>query len=137
VGDRFDVDANKRHEVWIGPEGCTYVIGEWFDARSVQQSTRYIAENGTVTGQSSRDMGILRLRSRRLLKHYSEQLFRCFLSLGISKDSRSWTLWGSLAVLTELPFERDRAAWSLAERFALSYHKVCCEHDLNMLESDA
>jgi hypothetical protein len=28
VGDRFDVDANKRHEVWIGPEGCTYVIGE-------------------------------------------------------------------------------------------------------------
>ncbi|KEQ72782.1 hypothetical protein M436DRAFT_47300 [Aureobasidium namibiae CBS 147.97] len=28
VGDRFDVDANKCHEVWIGPEGCTYVIGE-------------------------------------------------------------------------------------------------------------
>ncbi|WPG97531.1 Hypothetical protein R9X50_00030800 [Acrodontium crateriforme] len=28
VGGRIDVDANRRHEVWIGPEGCTYVIGE-------------------------------------------------------------------------------------------------------------
>jgi hypothetical protein len=28
VGDRIDVDAGKVHEVWIGPEGCTYVIGE-------------------------------------------------------------------------------------------------------------
>jgi len=28
VGDRIDVDAGKFHEVWIGPEGCTYVIGE-------------------------------------------------------------------------------------------------------------
>jgi mannose-6-phosphate isomerase-like protein (cupin superfamily) len=28
VGDRIDVDADRVHEVWIGPEGCTYVIGE-------------------------------------------------------------------------------------------------------------
>jgi len=28
VGDRIDVDAGREHEVWIGPEGCTYVIGE-------------------------------------------------------------------------------------------------------------
>ncbi|KAF1912230.1 hypothetical protein BDU57DRAFT_356844 [Ampelomyces quisqualis] len=28
VGGRWDVDANKVHEVWVGPEGCTYVIGE-------------------------------------------------------------------------------------------------------------
>jgi hypothetical protein len=28
VGDRIDVDAGKVHEVWIGPQGCTYVIGE-------------------------------------------------------------------------------------------------------------
>ncbi|KAH8594074.1 hypothetical protein B0O99DRAFT_652955 [Bisporella sp. PMI_857] len=28
VGARWDVDAGKVHEVWIGPEGCTYVIGE-------------------------------------------------------------------------------------------------------------
>jgi hypothetical protein len=28
VGDRINVDAEKVHEVWIGPEGCTYVIGE-------------------------------------------------------------------------------------------------------------
>lgn len=28
VGDRIDVDAGKIHEVWIGLEGCTYVIGE-------------------------------------------------------------------------------------------------------------
>ncbi|RDL41469.1 RmlC-like cupin [Venustampulla echinocandica] len=28
VGDRIDVDAGRTHEVWIGPEGCTYVIGE-------------------------------------------------------------------------------------------------------------
>ncbi|KAH7037390.1 uncharacterized protein B0I36DRAFT_359098 [Microdochium trichocladiopsis] len=28
VGDRIDVDAGRRHEVWIGSEGCTYVIGE-------------------------------------------------------------------------------------------------------------
>ena len=27
-GGRFDVDANRVHEVWIGKEGCTYVIGE-------------------------------------------------------------------------------------------------------------
>ncbi|KAF2480446.1 hypothetical protein BDY17DRAFT_255268 [Neohortaea acidophila] len=27
-GARVDVDANRRHEVWMGPEGCTYVIGE-------------------------------------------------------------------------------------------------------------
>ncbi|KAL1297691.1 hypothetical protein AAFC00_006240 [Neodothiora populina] len=25
---RLDVDANRRHEVWMGPTGCTYVIGE-------------------------------------------------------------------------------------------------------------
>ncbi|KAJ9155383.1 hypothetical protein NKR23_g1804 [Pleurostoma richardsiae] len=28
VGDRIDVDAGRRHEVWMGKEGCTYVIGE-------------------------------------------------------------------------------------------------------------
>ncbi|KAK4117449.1 hypothetical protein N656DRAFT_773585 [Canariomyces notabilis] len=28
VGDRIDVDAGRVHEVWTGPEGCTYVIGE-------------------------------------------------------------------------------------------------------------
>ncbi|KAF2465027.1 uncharacterized protein BDR25DRAFT_92231 [Lindgomyces ingoldianus] len=25
---RIDVDADRLHEVWMGPEGCTYVIGE-------------------------------------------------------------------------------------------------------------
>lgn len=28
VGERIDVDAGREHEVWIGKEGCTYVIGE-------------------------------------------------------------------------------------------------------------
>lgn len=28
VGDRVDVDAGKLHEVWMGGEGCEYVIGE-------------------------------------------------------------------------------------------------------------
>ncbi|PSR83837.1 hypothetical protein BD289DRAFT_276378 [Coniella lustricola] len=28
VGDRIDVDAGRVHEVWMGSEGCTYVIGE-------------------------------------------------------------------------------------------------------------
>jgi hypothetical protein len=28
VGGRLDVEAGRRHEVWMGPEGCTYVIGE-------------------------------------------------------------------------------------------------------------
>lgn len=28
VGDRIDVDAGRVHEVWMGDEGCTYVIGE-------------------------------------------------------------------------------------------------------------
>jgi hypothetical protein len=28
VGDRIDVDPGREHEVWMGPEGCTYVIGE-------------------------------------------------------------------------------------------------------------
>ncbi|KAI4605208.1 uncharacterized protein J4E87_010741 [Alternaria ethzedia] len=27
-GARWDVDANKVHEVWVGNQGCTYVIGE-------------------------------------------------------------------------------------------------------------
>ncbi|KAK3500726.1 hypothetical protein B0T13DRAFT_466137 [Neurospora crassa] len=27
-GERLDVDAGQVHEVWIGREGCTYVIGE-------------------------------------------------------------------------------------------------------------
>ncbi|KAE9983340.1 hypothetical protein EG327_005501 [Venturia inaequalis] len=27
-GARLDVDAGRAHEVWMGPEGCTYVIGE-------------------------------------------------------------------------------------------------------------
>ena len=28
VGDRIDVEARRIHEVWIGDEGCEYVIGE-------------------------------------------------------------------------------------------------------------
>ncbi|RDW62038.1 RmlC-like cupin [Coleophoma cylindrospora] len=28
VGSRVDVDAGKIHEVWIGEQGCTMVIGE-------------------------------------------------------------------------------------------------------------
>ncbi|KAK2624790.1 hypothetical protein QTJ16_005983 [Diplocarpon rosae] len=28
IGERIDVEAGRTHEVWIGPEGCTYVIGE-------------------------------------------------------------------------------------------------------------
>ncbi|KAF1349294.1 hypothetical protein EJ07DRAFT_140528 [Lizonia empirigonia] len=28
VGQRWDVDAGKKHEVWVGSSGCTYVIGE-------------------------------------------------------------------------------------------------------------
>ncbi|KAJ5624294.1 hypothetical protein N7510_000603 [Penicillium lagena] len=28
VGARIDVPAGKLHEVWIGNEGCEYVIGE-------------------------------------------------------------------------------------------------------------
>ncbi|KAJ4386460.1 hypothetical protein N0V93_009356 [Gnomoniopsis smithogilvyi] len=28
VGDRIDVEAGRVHEVWMGKEGCTYVIGE-------------------------------------------------------------------------------------------------------------
>ncbi|KAK1825837.1 hypothetical protein QBC39DRAFT_377061 [Podospora conica] len=28
AGDRIDVDAGRVHEVWMGPGGCTYVIGE-------------------------------------------------------------------------------------------------------------
>ena len=28
VGERVDVPAGKVHEVWIGDEGCEYVIGE-------------------------------------------------------------------------------------------------------------
>ena len=28
VGDRIDVEAGRVHEVRIGSEGCTYVIGE-------------------------------------------------------------------------------------------------------------
>jgi hypothetical protein len=27
-GDRVDVDAERLHEVWMGSEGCAYVIGE-------------------------------------------------------------------------------------------------------------
>ena len=27
-GARFDVPAGKVHEVWVGKEGCTFVIGE-------------------------------------------------------------------------------------------------------------
>ncbi|KAK5004572.1 hypothetical protein LTR28_008721 [Elasticomyces elasticus] len=27
-GARLDVDAGRRHEVWIGDGGCRYVIGE-------------------------------------------------------------------------------------------------------------
>lgn len=28
VGARLDVDAGRVHEVWMGSEGCEYVIGE-------------------------------------------------------------------------------------------------------------
>ncbi|KAL6719608.1 hypothetical protein ACLMJK_001528 [Lecanora helva] len=28
AGDRVDVDAGRVHEVWMGNEGCEYVIGE-------------------------------------------------------------------------------------------------------------
>ncbi|KAJ8133498.1 hypothetical protein O1611_g125 [Lasiodiplodia mahajangana] len=28
AGDRVDVDARRVHEVWIGPQGCTMVIGD-------------------------------------------------------------------------------------------------------------
>lgn len=28
VGDRIDVGAGRVHEVWVGKDGCTYVIGE-------------------------------------------------------------------------------------------------------------
>jgi hypothetical protein len=28
VGDRIDVPAGRVHEVWMGKEGCEYVIGE-------------------------------------------------------------------------------------------------------------
>ncbi|KAI2617171.1 hypothetical protein GGR54DRAFT_608524 [Hypoxylon sp. NC1633] len=28
AGDRFDVDAGRLHEMWVGSEGCTYVVGE-------------------------------------------------------------------------------------------------------------
>ncbi|KAI0862927.1 hypothetical protein F4860DRAFT_470995 [Xylaria cubensis] len=28
VGDRVDVEARRLHEVWVGPQGCTMVIGE-------------------------------------------------------------------------------------------------------------
>ncbi|KAG4443516.1 hypothetical protein IFR05_000989 [Cadophora sp. M221] len=28
VGERVDIEAGRRHEVWIGREGCVYVIGE-------------------------------------------------------------------------------------------------------------
>ncbi|MCJ1324827.1 hypothetical protein MMC10_001489 [Thelotrema lepadinum] len=28
VGARVDVDAGRRHEVWMGEGGCGYVIGE-------------------------------------------------------------------------------------------------------------
>jgi len=27
-GARIDVDGGRLHEVWMGGEGCTYVIGE-------------------------------------------------------------------------------------------------------------
>jgi quercetin dioxygenase-like cupin family protein len=28
VGERIDVEAGRVHEVWMGSDGCTYVIGE-------------------------------------------------------------------------------------------------------------
>jgi hypothetical protein len=28
VGARIDVEKGRRHEVWMGEEGCEYVIGE-------------------------------------------------------------------------------------------------------------
>lgn len=28
LGARIDVPGGKMHEVWMGPQGCTYVIGE-------------------------------------------------------------------------------------------------------------
>ncbi|KAF7909233.1 uncharacterized protein EAE98_011493 [Botrytis deweyae] len=29
VGERIDVEKGRVHEVWMGDEGCTYVIGEY------------------------------------------------------------------------------------------------------------
>ena len=28
AGDRVDVEARRVHEVWMGEEGCVYVVGE-------------------------------------------------------------------------------------------------------------
>ena len=28
VGERVDVEAGRVHEVWMGREGCEYVVGE-------------------------------------------------------------------------------------------------------------
>ncbi len=28
VGERVDVEGGRMHEVWMGREGCEYVIGE-------------------------------------------------------------------------------------------------------------
>ncbi|CAL3970973.1 unnamed protein product [Diplocarpon coronariae] len=28
IGERIDVEAGRTQQVWIGPEGCTYVMGE-------------------------------------------------------------------------------------------------------------
>ena len=33
VGARVDVDAKRVHEVWMGEEGCEYVIGEMWGER--------------------------------------------------------------------------------------------------------
>ncbi|KAI0201814.1 hypothetical protein F4808DRAFT_459574 [Astrocystis sublimbata] len=28
AGDRVDVEARRVHEVWVGPRGCTMIVGE-------------------------------------------------------------------------------------------------------------
>ena len=39
-GSRIDVDADRVHEVWVGAQGCTYVIGEgvWYHMYFVLRS---------------------------------------------------------------------------------------------------
>jgi quercetin dioxygenase-like cupin family protein len=33
-GDRFDVPPGKKHTAVVGPEGCTYVVGEMIEGDS-------------------------------------------------------------------------------------------------------
>jgi hypothetical protein len=61
VGDRIDVDAGRVHEVWMGEEGCTYVIGEWncqdFEARLLERTQAMTGTKGTDTVANSISFG--------------------------------------------------------------------------------